>query len=344
MLLSSQFDNGTCIPLFNAETCQNLSCWTCTGIVTLLFIAGLGIGFFILLTHPNPTVTTLQGVASGDTVPLYYASKTEIPQGGSKIWYESLTISIDNTEAVPSEMVVSVSFVKANYLKGAQPCSPPAGNDHTESRSFPLELNYTQSISTKPFYFTNGATFSLNFTITASPNGSTLSVYVLDSFDDYECLRKRTCSPDNPMNFEVSNGSQESLSKTISISSYYFIVFASDDNIQGNCTYEATSQYYNYTDYSDRIVSSCNVTQEKACTLSIGGNFDECAFAYTATGSTNFIPLKVVAHHRRFNVISIVFLALFVASLTLVTTGLLTVFIMTCFKRQSNKSGYSKLT
>ena len=74
-------------------------------------------------------------------------------------------------------------------------------------------------------------------------------------------------------------------------------------------------------------MSSCNVTQEKECTLAIG-NFDECALAYTSAviSGVDFIPLKVVAHHRRFNIIiSIVFLALFVASLTLVTTGLLTV-------------------
>ena len=329
---------------FYAETCQNFSCWTCTGIVTFLFIAGLAVGFFILLTHPNPTITTRQGVAPGDTVPLYYASKTEIPEGGSKIWYESLTVNIDATEEIPPETIVSVSFVKPNYAKNTQACSPPAGNINTTTGSAQFELNKTHSVSTKPFYFTNGATFSLSFTIT-SPEDSMLSVYIVDSFDDYECLREGSCSPGDRTDFNVSGGVQESLNKTFSISSYYFIVLASDDDtIQGSYMYEATSQFYNYTDYSDRTVSSCNVTQEKECTLAIG-NFDECALAYTSAviSGVDFIPLEVVAHHRRFNIISIVFLALFVASLTLVTTGLLTVFIVTCFKHRSMKSGYSKL-
>ena len=93
-------------------------------------------------------------------------------------------------------------------------------------------------------------------------------------------------------------------------------------------------------------MSSCDITQAKECTLSIG-NFDECALAYTsvAVSGVDFIPLKVVAHHRRFNIVSIVFLALFVASLTLVTTGLLSVLIVTCLKRRSIyvRAGYSKL-
>lgn len=69
------------------------------------------VGFFILLTRPNPTITTHQGVAPGDTVPLYYASKTEILEGGSKIWYESLTVNIDTTGEIPPETVVLVSLL-----------------------------------------------------------------------------------------------------------------------------------------------------------------------------------------------------------------------------------------
>ena len=313
--------------------------------MTFLFIAGLAVGFFILLTRPNPTVTTRQGIAPGDTVPLYYASKTEIPQGGSKIWYDSLTVGVDTAEELPPETVISVSFVKPNYARNAQACSPPAGNINTTMESATFELNNTLSVSTKPFYFTNGATFSLNFTLT-SPSDSILSVYILDNFDDYDCLLEGSCTPGNRKDFNVSSEVQHSLNETFSIPSYYFIVLASNDDtqIEGSYTYEAMSQFYNYTDYSDRTVSSCNVTQEKECSLAIG-NFEECALVYTTASisGVDFIPLKVTAHHRQFNIISIVFLALFVASLTLVTTGLLTVLVVTCFKRRSMKSGYSKL-
>ena len=363
MLICSRKSRESSLPLItiyvywyilsHAETCQNFSCWTCTLIVTFLFIAGLAIGFFILLARPNPTVTTHQGVAPGDTVPLYYASKTEIPEGGSKIWYESLTVNIDSAEKLPPETVVTVSFVRANYAKNTQACSPPAGNIDTKIESGQFELNSTHnthSVSTKPFFFTSGATFSLNFTVT-SPGDSMLSVYIVDDFGAYECLLKGSedsCSPDNRKDFNVSSGVQESLNETFSISSYYFIVLASEDaqSLVGNYEYEATSQFYNYTDYSDRVVSTCDVTQDKECTLGIS-NFEECALVYTSTAisGVDFIPLKVVAHHRRFNIISIVFLALFVASLTLVTTGFLSVLILTCLKRRSIyvRSGYSKL-
>ena len=338
--------------LSHAETCQNFSCWTCTLIVTFLFIAGLAIGFFILLSRPNPTVTTHQGVAPGDTVPLYYASKTEIPEGGSKIWYESLTVNIDSAEEIPPETAVTVSFVRANDAQNTEACSPPAGNIDTKTESDQFELNSTHnthSVSTKPFFFTIGATFSLNFTVT-SPDDSMLSVYIVDDFGDYECLLKGSedsCS-DSRWDFNVSSGVQESLNKTFSISSYYFIVLASEDaqSLVGNYEYEATSQFYNYTDYSDRVVSTCDVTQDKECTLGIN-NFEECALAYTSAtiSGVDFIPLKVVAHHRRFNIVSIVFLALFVASLTLVTIGFLSVLVLTCLKRRSIyvRSGYSKL-
>lgn len=318
-----------------------------------MFIAGLAVGFFVLLARPNPTVTTHQGVAPGDTVPLYYASKTEIPEGGSKIWYESLTVNIDSAEEIPPETVVTVSFVRPS-AKSSQSCSPPADNINTKRESGQLELNSTHnthSISAKPFYFTSEATLSLNFTVT-SPDDSMLSVYIVDDFGDYECLRtgsEEDCSIYTRKDFNVSSGIQESVSETFSISSYYFIVLASDDaqSIVGSYEYEATTHFYNYTDYSDNnIVSSCAVTQEKECTLGIG-NFDECALAFTSASinSVNFIPLKVVAHHRRFNIVSIVFLALFVASLTLVTIGFLSVLILTCLKRRSIyvRSGYSKL-
>lgn len=53
---------------------------------------------------------------------------------------------------------------------------------------------------------------------------SMLSVYIVDSFDDYECLREDSCSPHNQRDFNVSSGVQESLNETFSISSYYFIV------------------------------------------------------------------------------------------------------------------------
>jgi hypothetical protein len=319
-----------------------------------VFIAGLAVGFFILLARPNPTVTTHQGVAPGDTVPLYYASKTEIPEGGSKIWYESLTVNIDSAQEIPPETAVTISFVRAN-AKSSQSCSPPAGNINTKRESGQFELSDTHdthSISTKPLYFTSEATLSLNFTVT-SPDDSMLSVYIVDSFGDYECLRTGSeddCSLDNRKDFNMSSGVQESLSETFSVSSYYFIVLASDgaQSIAGNYEYEATTHFYNYTDYSDRdIISSCDVTQDKECTLGIGNNFDECALAFTSTsiGGVDFIPLKVVAHHRRFNIVSIIFLALFVASLTLVTIGFLSVLILTCVKRRSIyvRSGYSKL-
>ena len=203
--------------------------------MTFLFIAGLAVGFFILLARPNPTVTTHQGVAPGDTVPLYYASKTEIPEGGSKIWYESLTVNIDSAEDIPPETVVSVSFVRGNIAKNTQTCSPPAGNIDTKTESGQFELNSTHdthSISAKPFYFTNGATLSLNFTVT-SPDDSMLSVYIVDDFDDYECLRsggEDSCSPENGREFNVSSGVQESLSETFSTSSYYFILLVSEDS------------------------------------------------------------------------------------------------------------------
>ena len=152
--------------------------------MTFVFIAGLAVGFFILLARPNPTVTTHQGVAPGDTVPLYYASKTEIPEGGSKIWYESLTVNIDSAEEVPlpPETVVTVSFVRAS-AKSSLSCSPPADNINTKRESGKFELNSTHdthSISVKPFYFTNEATLSLNFTVT-SPDDSILSVYIVDN-------------------------------------------------------------------------------------------------------------------------------------------------------------------
>ena len=320
-----------------------------------MFIAGLAVGFFILLARPNPTVTTHQGVAPGDTVPLYYASKTEIPEGGSKIWYESLTVDIDSAEEIPlpPETVVTVSFVRAS-AKSSLSCSPPPDNINTKRESGQFELDSTHdthSISAKPFYFTNEATLSLNFTVT-SQDDSILSVYIVDDFGDYECLRKGSedeCSLDNRKDFNVSSGTQESLSETFSVSSYYFIVLASDDaqSIAGSYEYEATTHFYNHTDYSEKsFVSSCDITQDKGCTLGIG-NFDECALAFTSTSisGVDFIPLKVVAHHPRFNVVSIVFLALFVASLTLVTIGFLSVLILTCSKRQSIyvRSGYSKL-
>ena len=131
-----------------------------------------------------------------------------------------------------------------------------------------------------------------------------LSVYIVDSFDDYECLREGSCSPGNWRDFNVSSGVQESLNETFSISSYYFIVLASDDDIiQESYTYEATSQFYNYSDHT-YTMSSCDVTQEKECTLAIG-NFDECALAYTSAviSGVDFIPLKsscspsVIQHH-----------------------------------------------
>ena len=341
-------DSKVLVIFSHAETCQNFSCWTCTLIVTFLFIAGLAVGFFILLARPNPTVTTHQGIVPGDTVPLYYASKTEIPEGGSKIWYESLTVDIDNRNEIPPETVVTVSFVRGYYAKSTQACSPPAGNVDTKRDSGQFKLNNTHSISTKPFYFTSEATFSLNFTVTSAD--SMLSVYIVDDFNDYECLKDsediNSCSVYYQKDFNISSGVQESLSETFSISSYYFVVFASEDaqSPEIEYDYEATSHFYNYTDYTGGMLSTCNVTQDKGCTLGIG-NFDECALAYTAVSGVDFIPLKVIAHHRRFNIVSIVFLALFVASLTLVTTGLLSVLVVTCLKRRSIyvRSGYSKL-
>ena len=289
----------------------------------------------------------MQGVAPSDTVPLYYASKTEIPQGGSKTWYESLTISLDNTEATQPETVVSL--VKANYIRGAQPCSPPAGNIQTKPGrgGVTLEPNSPKAISAKPFYFTSGATFSLNFTLT-SPSSATLLIYILDSIEEYNCLRAKTCSPHNPKSFNLSIGNQDSFSEPFSISSYYFVVLSSseNENITLTYSYEATSHYYNHTDYSDKIQSTCtlNFAQGKTCTLNIIGNFDECALAYTVPDeSVDFVSLKVVAHHRRFNYLSIVFLALFVASSTLVIACLVSVLVARCFQRRSGKSGYSKL-
>ena len=304
--------------------------------VVILFIAGLGIGFFILLAQPNPTVATVQGVVPGDTVPLYYTRKTELPEGGSGIWYESLTVMCQNCDAKAS---VLVFFGNSNSGK---PCLAPSANIHTESKTATSEVNQTHIVLTEPFYLTIGATLSLNFTVHSSPSNVTLQVTVLDSINEYNCLSDHSCSVYNPKSYTVSPGTQKSFNQDISISSYYYIVFSSTKNISFSYTYEITSHYYNYTDYSDRI-QSCTVPEVKACTLNIVGNNGECAFAYSAASDIDLIFMKVVAHHRRFNIISIVFLALFVASLSLLFACLLSVFVLQCLKRYNNKSGYRKL-
>ena len=312
-------------------------------IIVILFIAGLAVGFFILLSLPNPTVTTVQGVAYGDTVPLYYANQTEIPDGGSRIWYESLTVGLENGDI---DRTVSVFLAKGNNIKNVQSCAPPAGNVRMKSDNATLELNRTHSVLTKPVYLTKGATLSVNLTIDSAPVSAMLQLYVLNSIDKYDCIRDGECPPTgNVRRFNVSSGGQESFNETLSLSGYHFIHFSSDEDLDLTYRYEATTQYYNYTDYSDRTVSSCNITQGRSCTLKIIGNFAECAFAYTTSpGDVDVVPLKVVAHHRRFNFISIVFLALLVASLGLVLACVMSVLVMYCFKRRSRKSGYSKLT
>ena len=316
----------------------------CTVIVVVLFIAGLAVGFFILLSQPYPTITTKQGVVPGDTVPLYYASKSDIPGGGSRFWYESLTISLQNADVVPPNTSVLVFSVKGISTSGMQACSPLAGNTRTVANTVTLELNNTDSIFSKPFYFTVGATFSLDFSVDIASSGTTLLVYVLDNIGDYSCLRAQTCTPDNPKSFNVSTGTQGFITETFSIASYYFIVFSSPETIRLTYSYEATTQFYNYTNYSDNnIIQFCTVTRENVCTLKIVGNYDECAYAYTAFSDVDFVPLNVLANHRRLNVISMVFLAFFVASLTLLVICLLSVFVCHFYQRRVRKSGYNRL-
>ena len=313
--------------------------------MVFLIVAGLGLGFFILLSLPNPTVTTIQSVVPGDTVAVYYVSKTEIPQGGDRIWYESLTIGFDDSDAVLPGTSVLVFFTKASYNShGSEPCSPREDNVHTISTDGTIELNETNGVAlTKPFYLTVGATLSLNFTISSSPEDAVLRVAILEDIEKYKCLSDQMCSLDNPKSFNVSTGTQLSLSETVSVSSYYYVVFSSTESIGLTYMYEATSHYYNHTDYSDRILVSCNITQGKACTLNIVGNYGECAFVYTAPGDTDLILLNVVAHHRRFNIISIVFLALFVASLSLLVACVFSVVLLKCFERRNRKYGYNTL-
>lgn len=276
-------------------------------------------------------------------MPLYYASKADIPEGGSRFWYESLTISLENAFEDPPDTSVVVFSVRGISTSGMQACSPPTGNNWADAKTVTLDLNNTYSIFPKPVYFTVGATFSLNFTVDSSPSDTTLLLYILDNIDDYTCLREQKCSPANPKSFDVSTGTQKSVSKTFSISSYYFVVFSSPENIRLTYSYQANTQFYNHTDYTDNTIQSCTVTQEQVCTLNIVGDYDECAYAYAAFSDVDFITLKVVANHRQLNVISMVFLAFFVASLILLVVCLLSVFVCYCYQRRVRKSGYNRI-
>ena len=271
----------------------------------LIFV--LLFGFGALSYVPYPTATTVQGVLQGDTVPVYFSSKSDIPNGPNTFWYKSVSTRVNSTD----ELNTSVSFI---FVKGSDACMPL----HVKTESFEssnITLSPSDVLALKNASFLPiASTIDLNIDIFESSSAQ-IELYVVDNQADFKCFIERRQNDCNYAKVYSLEPNTNAIEFHPSFSSYYYFVISIQGEVTVTFSYSYTSNfsYYNISDYSsDDAYQTCiiepGVSSSNICEFEVA-NRRGCLIVSSPTpengAESGFIELDVHVMHEKFTIPSV---------------------------------------
>lgn len=269
----------------------------------LVIVAGVSfVPFVALHYYPYPTTTSIQSVLQNDTIPLYFATKTDLPPSYDTYWYEYAVVRMSTDPGNEPDIPVEVF-----YIEGQSACSPLANNtavQHVDSADIPIspEDPVTDVFVNK--YLTSGSNMLINITTISDIESETetLNVYVINNKNDYDCFRKGggvNCESLEHFTFPLQNGTFDTLNYTFPQSSYYFLILTSTAPATVQFSYELSYQFYNFADYAP--TSSCSIDDQDQCKFFLNDTRG-CLFAHSPLLSEDpsFADLSVTVVHKVF--------------------------------------------